>query len=128
MLRHRDTKRKNRANLAVQGCLYSKLNLSSLEKLKTMVTSNEVINVEEASKLIDIAEKTNLSMVDKFTTSQAQICKYMCMRYASEQYSSVQNAHQNGEDLQDNDAVSKHIVSKEIVDVFKQLQSDNCTG
>ena len=100
--------------------------MSSLSRLKDIVKSSAQINTEHVSNLIDLAAKSNESMVDSFARSQEQISKKSCMSYASEQFCHVRSSLKLNEDISNNDSVSKHIVTKEMLDLYKQLEADNC--
>ena len=124
MLRNRDINRKNRANLAVQACLYSKINTSSLTKLEKMLNCPNSINSESAKKLIEIAQSSNKSMVDCFTRSQNEISKNTCINYANEQFGLFSRGVTNGEQISDNDNFSKHIITGDIVDMYMKMDND----
>ena len=90
--------------------------------------SKSVDKSNEFKQLIDIAEKSNHNMVDFFTRSQKEICKTTCINYANEQFGQVTSALKMGENIDNSDNVSKYIVSKEIVDLYKCIDVDNDDG
>ena len=128
MIRNRDINRKNRANLAVQACLYSKLNTSSLTKLKEVLTVENSSNPDAVNRLISVAEATSKSMVDLFTSSQNEISKRACLSYANEQFSQIRNGYANGESMESNESVSKHIVTPEILQMYKTMEENVSDG
>ena len=64
-------------------------------------------------------------MVDLFTHSQNQISKNLCLTYAHEQHMQIQNTLKNGENIEANDSILKHIVTKDMVDTYIQMEKKN---
>ena len=50
---NRDYKRLNRANLAIRGRIFSKLNLSSINKIETVINDCDV-RIEDSKRILDL--------------------------------------------------------------------------
>ena len=83
---HRDFKRKNKANFAVQGTIFGKINSESIRLIQTKVnnaSSNELSNELkiEINNLIKVASDSSKCMLEKFLLSQSDINTNTCYNY-----------------------------------------------
>ena len=128
MLKNRDTSRKNRATLAVQGTMYGNLAIACMDSIgKSKATDNESSRYEDkVDELIKLAKDSALKSLEHFTSAQDQISKSVCSNYASDQHKQLMKAIENHESIDDIANVHKHVVNKEMVDMYKLLnKSDN---
>ena len=116
MLRNRDTARKNRANLAVQACVYSNIASTTIDALRDLCNNRD----SKASELVEITKESTLKMIDCFLSSQDNMCNSVCMAYANEQYKQLVTGLKNGENIGDNDNVSEYLVTEEMVEMCKK--------
>ena len=119
--RNRDITKKNRSNLAVRGCIYSKICLKAVkvttQKLKRLKRDKD----EEILALLDVAHKSSEMMVDCFTASQNSINNTVLKNYASSQHTLLTNAIELNEDPENVPELSNMIVNKDIIELSRSL-------
>lgn len=126
MLRNRDINRKNRATLVVQGTMYGNLSISCIETVNKEIEDTDNINPKECMDMLKLAVKSSKKSLDCFAAAQEQISKHVCDGYALDQHKQLSKAIENGEDIDTMSSVSNHIVTKEMIGMYKSLyKSDN---
>ena len=99
MYKNRDFTRKNKANQAIKGCLYSKINLASLQSIESKLTNSiDDETKNDCMKLLEIAKASNDNMVNLFAESQTSISKKTCFEYCQSQHNTICNSIKNYED------------------------------
>ena len=93
MLRnHRDYRRNNKANLAVKGAIFAKLNRSSIDNMKEVLGNDSITSsissatMEKLLKMVEIAAISNENMINCMLLSQSAISMRTCEEYAMQQY------------------------------------------
>ena len=122
MLRNRDVQRRNKANKAVQACLLSKLATDSIKLLKTKTNFNNADN-ENCLNLLELAEETNVMMIDYFCKSQSSINKATCDKYARSQHSLILSAMRNNEPISNVPGISKYVVDENILQAYRDFNN-----
>ena len=117
MLRNRDITRKNRANLAVKACMYSKIASSTIKKLEAVVDKNN----SESSALLEIAKQSTTKMVNCFLSSQTNICNTVVQNYATQQFGHVISGLKLGENVLQNENVSEFIADNYMLEMCKSI-------
>ena len=98
MLRtHRDFKRKNKANLAVQGTVYAKINKESINVLQLTINTaspNELSDdlKNKLSNLIKIASDSSNCMLNKMLLAQSDINTHTCHNYGKKQFTCMKTS------------------------------------
>lgn len=131
MLSNCDVKKK-RSNLAVRGCLHTKVGLCAIESLQQSVKKRKLGNesdqkdIESIIKIIDTADR---QMYECMILSQNSICKDICNCYAKQQYSLLNDSINLKEDPRNIEEISKSIMNEEIItmaiDLVRDRQSDS---
>ena len=125
MLRSRDVQRRNKANKAVQACLLSKLASDSIKLLRTRSTFNSSDNANCLS-LLQVAEDTNVMMIDYFCKSQSSINKATCKKYARSQHSLILRAMKNNEPISSISGISEYIIDDNITRAYRDYHNLLC--
>ena len=91
---NRDFRRKNRATLAVQGSIYSKISMSSLEMIKCTINDPKNNKMSQSTRYhinnsIDIALKSTKQTIECMLLSQQEINTRTCFEYAQQQHSTM---------------------------------------
>ena len=123
---HRDYKRQNKANLAVQGSLYAKMNTASISNIRDRINVSTNIQIcpdikAELLKMCEIACMSNELAYDHFIQAQSEISTKACRSYANEQYSSLVRCCQFQEDINLVPAISKSIVTDKMVEIVNPI-------
>ena len=124
MLRNRDNARKNRANLAVQACVFSNIASTTIDALRDLCHNRD----SKASELLKLTKESTLKMIDCFLSSQDNMCNSVCMAYANKQYKQVVIGLKNGEDIAGNDNISEYLVTEEMVQMCKKYLACESQG
>ena len=120
---HRDVVCKNKANAAVQGCIYADLNHSCIDTLKKNATNKlpEKMSDEQVLKLLDIAHDSNQKAKHFLLNSQSSISKRHCSNYATSQFKQLQAMAKNNEDINNVSTISPYIVDDNMIDMTKRM-------
>ena len=100
--------------MAVSGCLYSKLCLSSINKVEKMILDSSPslsLDGQRILQLLDVSKKTNYKCMSSFLQSQSTICASDCENYATKQFNSLEKCVEFNEDYKEVDMISKFIVT-----------------
>ena len=124
MLHNRDTLRKNRANKAIQACLYSQITRDTICHLESKSHTSDT----SQPMLLDLVKKSNKHMLDCFYNSQESIAMTTCIRYAKEQHNLIASALKNNEDIRDVKTISPHIVDEEMLSLYSSLNDLTSDG
>lgn len=133
MLKHRDSIRKNRANKAVQACLFSKITKESIRRISTGSSENmSPLRIPQldntASSLLSLTLSTNEKTVDNFSSSQNSISKACCSTYAGKQHNLILRAFQNKEDVSSILGISPYILNDEILEMYERFNELDING
>ena len=123
---HRDYKRQNRANLAVQGSIYAKMNKASIIAMRDRIqdaTNIQISNNPKAEllKMFDVASSTSEVSYEHFLQAQSEICSKTCDKYASEQYSSLTRCSTFNENITLVQSISKFIINDKMVGMVNNI-------
>ena len=113
------------ANKAVQACLLSKLACDSIKLLKTKTTFNNTDN-ENCLNLLQVAEDTNVMMIDYFFKSQSSINKLTCEKYARSQHSLILRAMKHNEPISTIPGISKYVIDDNILQAYCDFHNLKC--
>ena len=121
---HRDYKCSNRATLAVQGTIYSKINNASIKSMQLILNDadSEDISGKLKSKLnknIYTALKAN-----KKLHSQSEINACTCLKYAGVQHTAITQCCKVGESINNVTTISDYIVTKPMFEMAKSIFSE----
>ena len=114
----------NKANAAVQGCIFWEMNKECIDLLiKNSDTSDSTtqLNCEQVVNILNIAKDSNNESKKLFIRSQNSISEHVCCQYASTQFSQVHNMNTNMEKLENAQSISTSIVNKRILNMTKEL-------
>ena len=123
---HRDYKRQNRANLAVQGSIYAKMNKASIIAMRDRIqdaTNIQISNDTKAEllKMFDVASSTSEVSYEHFLQAQSEICSKTCDKYANEQYSSLVRCYVFKENINLVQSISKSIITDKMVEMVNNM-------
>lgn len=118
MLKNRDTSRTNKANKAVRACLFGKLTNDTLNHIRTQ-NQNSISDATES--MLQVAESTNLRMMDHFCKSSDSISKDTCITYANDQHNLIVAAMKNKEDVAKVKCISPYIVDEKLLECYQNL-------
>ena len=121
MLRNRDTQRVNRGNKAIQASLLSKLNNEIIKKLSVIPVPSSHDN--EKIQLLNLANRTNDMLLQRFNRSQTSINKATCEKYASVQHGLICRAIRYNEDITQVTGLSSYIIDDEIIAAYDELSN-----
>ena len=129
MLRtHRDFKRKNKANLAVQGTVYAKINKESINLLQLTINTaspNELSDdlKNKLSNLIKIASDSSNCMLNKMLLAQSDINTHTCHNYGKKQFTCMKNSCSLKENINLVTGVSNYVMTASMVNMVKDIVS-----
>ena len=123
---HRDYKRQNKANLAVQGSLYAKMNKASISNIRDRInvsTNTQICPDTKAEllKMCEIACLSNVLAYDHFIQAQSEVSTKTCRSYANEQYSSLVRCCQFQENINLVPSISKSIITDKMVQIVNNI-------
>ena len=128
---HRDYKCVNKANAAVRGCIYSKLGLSSIDRVKKMIEDSSLLSYQDNQRileLLDVARNTNLKCLSYLLQSQDEISVTVCDNYASQQFNSLQKCEKFSESYKEIQSISNFIVTEDMNKLNKIIVWGNQSG
>ena len=131
---HKDFRRHNKANAAVQGTIFGHINLSCIQKIKSIVIDNDKVSIldDESKKTIynaiDTALASNEEMVNKFVSSQTAICSRTCVNFAQQQYNLIKNASFFNENINNIPGISSYIINDSIIKLTRKIFDVNQSG
>ena len=123
---NRDFKRSNKANMAVRGCIYSKISSSSIAKVKELMNEDASFgsdNHQHILKLLDISQDFIHKSTRLLGQSQVEINISTLDDYAIHQFKSVQRAEIYKEDWKYVKTTSKFIVTEDMVNFIDQINT-----
>ena len=123
---HRDHRRNNKANAAIQATIMSKIAKSSLLKVKSILSLESNVNVtqremRELSDAIDVSLYASEAMTEKFIRAQNEISSQTCKDYASQQFGIMKKATLNNEYVTSEQGISNNIITAEMIVMTKKL-------
>lgn len=123
---HRDFKRKNKANLAVQGTMFAKINSESICLIQTKVNnagSNEISNELkiEINNLIKVASDSSNCLLEKFLHCQSDINANTCYNYGKKQFTSMKASCIHNDNINLVPGVSDHIMTVPMINMVKDI-------
>ena len=128
MLRnHRDYRRNNKANLAVKGAIFAKLNRSSIDNMKEVLGNDSITSsissaaMEKLLKMVEIAAISNENMINCMLLSQSAISMSTCEEYAMQQYNSIKRGCIYEEDSSTIPNISDYIVTDVMISMAKHI-------
>ena len=126
---HRDVRRRNKANMAVRASIISKINISSIDKIKFLVTDDPqsiLNNPDRIHNLLDIASKTSTQSRELFIQSQSEINSQTLDEYASSQHKNLVKSVTYKEDYKLVQTISKFIVTEDMVNMIRNVVWGRC--
>ena len=126
---HRDVRRRNKANMAVRASIISKINISSIDKIKFLVTDDPqsiLNNPDRIHKLLDIASKTSAQSRELFIQSQSEINSQTLDEYSSSQHTHLVKSVTYKEDYKLVQTISKFIVTEDMVNMIRNVVWGRC--
>ena len=116
---HRDYRRLNKANGAVQASIMSKILKSSILKVKTILSLESNVNItqrkmRELSDAIDVSLYASEAMTEKFLHAQNEINVQTCKDYASQQFGIMKKATLNNECVTSEQGISNNIITADM--------------
>ena len=123
---HRDYRRNNKANDAVQATIMSKIVKSSLLKVKSILSLESNVNItepkmRELNDAIDVSLYASGVMTEKFLRAQNEINVQTCKNYASQQFGIMKKATLNNEYVTSEQGISNNIFTAEMIVMTKKL-------
>ena len=124
MKSNRDFNRNNKANKAVRGCIYSNLGqycINRILKLLEMKENTCQVSKEQTKALLCAALESYNYATTLLVTSQSTVGVHHCKNYASKQFSQMQLANRNGEDIGSVKSISNTIVEAQMIELMKRV-------
>ena len=118
-----DYKRLNRANLAVRGRIFSKLNLSSINKIETVINDCD-LRIKDSKRILDllnIARQSNECATSHLLKCQTSMCINVYESYATQQYKQLVRAEVLRDDYNNVESISKFIITTTMHDMNKMI-------
>ena len=131
---NRDIKRRNLANEAVKGCIYSQINAKCLKLLSQPERCDGIqsnLSPSQQSTVLDIAKKSGLYSIDYLLNSQSSISKTDCIQYSNIQFNGMNAMMKFNETVKSVNYISTSVVDNDIESMIKDLfevehQSGKC--
>lgn len=120
MIRNRDTQRVNKANKAIQACLYSRIGRDTIKLL--ISTGENDLPDTRSSQLLQLAQNANQMLHDNFCKTQTSLSKKTCDNYADKQHSIILRAIKNNENIRDVEGISKHILDEDLIKLYAEFR------
>ena len=130
MLRnHRDFKRVNKANSAVKGIIFLKINLSSINKIEDIIdAATPSVDHERILGLLRVAKNSNNMASTYLLQSQEALCNTVATSYAHQQFMQMVKSEDLNEDYKSVDSISKFIVSDDMIEMNKSIMWGDQSG
>ena len=130
MLRnHRDFKRVNKANSAVKGIIFLKINLSSINKIEEIIdAATPSVDHERILGLLRVAKNSNNMASTYLLQSQEALCNTVATSYAHQQFMQMVKSEDLNEDYKSVDSISKFIVSDDMIEMNKSIMWGGQSG